>query len=155
MISGTPFVLADIDAQWHRIGPLVADVDPRDNRGDELRQCCRDGRALCMISDDGFMVLSLEPDAYGTGELELFVRIAAAWGARGTIQRNDAHLDAIARELGAKRIVFRTLRPGMTKVLHPEWSVRYTEFERAVNDGQQIRSSPGNLAGTGGSAARD
>lgn len=135
MISGTPFRLADVDAEWHRIGPLVAGVDPRDNAGDELRQCCRDGKALCMISGDGFMVVSLETNAYGTGELELFIRMAASWGERGTIQRNDAHLDAIARELGAKRIVFHTLRSGLHKVLCPEWAVRYTVFERAVNDG--------------------
>lgn len=135
MISNTPFLLTDIDAEWHRIGPLVAGVDPRDNAGDELRQCCRDGKALCMISGDGFMVASLEPDAYGTGELELFIRMAASWGKRGTIQRNDAHLDAIARELGAVRIVFHTLRSGLHRVLCPGWTVRYTVFERAVNDG--------------------
>lgn len=135
MISGTPFLLAEIDAEWHRIGPLVAGIDPRDNAGDDLRRCCREGKALCLISGDGFLVVSLETDAYGTGELELYVRMAASWGARGTIQRNDAHLDAIARELGAERLVFRTLRPGMHKVLNPEWSVRYTEFARAVNDG--------------------
>jgi hypothetical protein len=136
MISGTPYSIAEIDAEWHRIGPLVAGVDPRDNAGDELRQCCREGgKTLLVTSDDGFMVLSLEPDAYGTGELELFIRMAASWGERGTIQRNDAHLDAIARELGAKRIVFHTLRSGLHKVLNPEWTVRYTVFERAVKDG--------------------
>lgn len=135
MISGTPYLITDIDSEWHRIGPLVAGVDPRDNLGDELRQCCREGKALCVTSEDGFVVLSLVPDPYGTGELELFIRMAVSWGARGVIQRNDAHLDAIARELGAKRLVFRTLRPGMHKVLNPEWSVRHTEFARAVNDG--------------------
>jgi hypothetical protein len=135
MISGTPYSIAEIDAEWHRIGPLVAGVDPRDNAGDELRRCCREGgKTLLVTSDDGFMVLSLEPDAYGTGELELFIRMAASWGERGTIQRNDAHLDAIARELGAKRIVFHTLRSGMHRVLLPEWRVRYTVFERDVRD---------------------
>lgn len=133
MISGTPFLLADVDAEWHRIGPLVEGVDPRDNAGEDLRRDCREGRALCLISNDGVMVVNLQSDRYGTGDLELFVRMAASWSERGTIQRNEAHLDAIARELGATRLVFHTLRPGMHKVLMPEWSVAYTVFERNVN----------------------
>ena len=133
MISGTPFRIVDVDEWWHRIGPLVAGVDPRDNAGDDLRRDCREGRALCLISDDGLVVVTLQPDRYGSGELELFVRMAVAQGEKGSIQRNDAHLDAIARELGATRLVFHTLRPGMHKVLNPEWQVRYTAFERAVH----------------------
>ena len=133
MISGTPFLLADIDAEWHRIAPLVHGVDPRDNVGEDLRRDCREGRALCLISDDGALVVNLQPDRYGTGDLELFVRMAASWSQRGTIQRNEAHLDAIARDLGAKRLVFHTRRPGMHRVLMPEWVVAYTVFERAVN----------------------
>lgn len=133
MISGTPYLLADIDAEWHRVGPLVFGVDPCDNAGDDLRRDCREGRALCLISNDGVLVLSLQPDRYGSGDLELFVRLAASWSERGSIQRNEAHLDAIARELGARKIVFHTLRPGMCKVLLPEWKVRYTAFERNVN----------------------
>jgi hypothetical protein len=133
MISGTPFRFADIEADWPRIAPLVEGVDPRDNAGDDLRRCCREGSAHCLISDDGVLVVSLQHDHYGTGELELFVRLAASWGEKGTIQRNEAHLDAIARGMGAVRIVFHTLRPGMCKVLLPAWSVRYTAFERAVN----------------------
>lgn len=132
MISGTPFRLVDIEAEWGQIEPLVKGVDPSDNAGDDLRACCREGRALCLISDDGVMVLNLIPSRFGRGELELFVRLAASWGETGSIQRNDAHLDAIAKELGAVRIVFQTLRPGMRKALGPEWSVRYTAFERAV-----------------------
>lgn len=133
MISGTPFQIVDVDDWWYRIGPLVAGVDPRDNAGDDLRRDCREGRALCLISDDGLVVVTLQPNRYGSGELELFVRMAVAKGEKGSIQRNDAHLDAIARELGATRLVFHTLRPGMHKVLNPEWKVRYTAFERAVH----------------------
>lgn len=132
MISGTPFHLVDIDVEWPWIGPLVTGVDPRDNAGDDLRRCCREGTALCLTSDDGVVVVSLQPDRYGSGELELFVRMAVSIGEKGSIQRNDAHLDAIAVEMGASKLVFRTLRPGMHKVMNPEWSVRYTEFERTV-----------------------
>lgn len=132
-MSGTPFALVDIDAEWHRVGPLVVGIDPSDNAGDELRRECREGRALCFVSSDGVMVVNLLPDRYGRGELELFVRMVASWGEKGSIQRNDAHLDAIARDLGAVRIVFQTLRPGMSKVLGPAWSVRYIAYERAVN----------------------
>lgn len=88
---------------------------------------------MCLLSEDGLLVVTLQPDRYGLGEFELFVRMAVATSEKGSIQRNDAHLDLIAREMGAVRIVFHTLRPGMHKVLGPAWNVRYTAFERAVN----------------------
>jgi hypothetical protein len=47
MISGTPFLIADIDENWGWIGPLVEGVDPSDNAGDDLRASCREGRASC------------------------------------------------------------------------------------------------------------
>ncbi len=133
MVSGTPFRVADIDEEWPRIGPLVAGIDPRDNAGDDLRRDCREGRALCLISDDRLLVVNLQPDRYGSGELELFIRMGVSTGERGSIQRTEAHLDAIARDMGATRLVFQTLRPGMHKVLNPQWTVRHTVFERAVN----------------------
>jgi hypothetical protein len=142
MISGTPFWIADIDVNWEWIGPLVEGVDPGDNAGDDLRASCREGRALCLISDDGLLVVELQPSRYGNGELDLFVRMAVSKGERGSIQRSDAHLDAIANELGATRLVFHTRRPGMHKVLNPEWSVSYTAFERAVH-GNEVRSGTG------------
>lgn len=133
VISGTPFnLVTDIDAAWPLVGPLVAGVDPSDNAGHDLRRDCREGRALCLISDDALLVVNLQPDRYGNG-LELFVRMAVARGEKGSIQRNDAHLDPIARDMGAKKIVFNTMRRGMHKVLGPQWSVRHTVFERAVH----------------------
>lgn len=147
MISGTPFWIADIDVHWEWIGPLVAGVDPSDNAGDDLRASCHEGRALCLISDDGLLVVSLQPSRYGNGELDLFVRMAVSRGERGSIQRNDAHLDAIANELRATRLVFHTRRPGMHKVLNPEWSVSYTAFERAVH-GNEVRSGSGDTRAT-------
>lgn len=133
MISGTPFTIVDIDENWLKIAPMVVGVDPSDNAGDDLRRDCREGRALCLTSDDGVMVIHLQPDRYGSGDLELFVRMAVSNSESGAIQRNDAHLDAIARELGAKRLVFRTVRSGMHRVMTPHWKVRFTEFERAVD----------------------
>jgi hypothetical protein len=133
VISGTPFLIVEIDEAWPRIAHLVAGVDPSDNAGDDLRRDCREGRALCLTSDDGVLVIQLMPDRSGSGDLELFVRLAVSDGELGAIQRNDAHLDAIARELGAKRLVFHTLRSGMHRVLNPTWHVRYTAFERLVN----------------------
>ena len=148
MISGTPFLIVDIDENWGWIRPLVEGVDPSDNAGDDLRASCREGRALCLISDDGLLVLELQPSRYGNGELDLFVRMAVSKSERGSIQRNDAYLDAIASELGATRLVFHTRRPGMHKVLNPGWSVSYTVFERAVH-GNEVRSSTGDTCATG------
>ena len=140
MISGTPFYITDIDMSWEWIAPLVQGVDPSDNDAEELRADCREGRALCLVSADGLLIVSLQPSRYGSGELDLFVRMAVSKGERGSIQRNDVHLDAIANELGATRLVFHTRRPGMHKVLNPEWTVSYTAFERAVH-GNEVRSA--------------
>jgi hypothetical protein len=126
------FRLVDADAEWGWIGPLVAGVDPCDNDGEDLRACCRRGEALCFACGDGVVVASLVPDRYGPG-LELFVRMAVSKGSSGALQRNDEHLDAIARELGASKIVFYTQRPGMAKILGQNWRLRYTAFEREVN----------------------
>jgi hypothetical protein len=134
VISGTPFRLVfDIDDEWPLIGSLVVGVDPSDNAGDDLRHECQEGRALCLISDDALLVVNLQGDRYGSGDLELFVRMAVARGEKGSIQRNDAHLDSIARDMGAKRIVFNTMRRGMRKVLGPAWTIRHIVFERAVH----------------------
>jgi len=134
VISGTPFkIVPNIDAAWPEIAALVRGVDPVDNAGDDLWRDCREGRALCLTSDDGLLILELQPAWDGSGTLDLFVRMAVAKGERGTIQRNEAHLDAIARELGASKIAFHTLRRGMSKALGPAWAERYTAFERAVN----------------------
>jgi hypothetical protein len=132
MISGTPFHIANIDEEWHRIKPLALKADPSDNEGEHLRQTCRSGGALCLVSDDAVLVLSLISDRYGRGT-ELFVRLGASWGEHGAIQRNDEHLDAIARELGAHKIVCFTARRGLEHALGPEWSLRYVAFEREVN----------------------
>jgi hypothetical protein len=132
MISGTPFRIADIDKEWHRIKPLALKADPSDNEGEHLRQTCRGGGGLCLVSGDGVLILSLVSDRYGRGT-ELFVRLAASWSENGAIQRNDEHLDAIARELGAHKIVCFTARKGMERALGPEWSLRYMAFERDVN----------------------
>ena len=129
MISGTPYRIVDIGDEWAWAGPLVQGVDPSDNAGHGLRQDCESGKALCLVSEDGLLVLELQDNGNG---LALFVRMAAARGATGSIQRNDAHLDAIAREMGAKTIVFHTYRTGMSRVLGPDWRVQFTAFERAV-----------------------
>lgn len=132
MISGTPFRFGDLEEEWAWAGPLVEGVDPSDNAGHGVREACKAGTALCLVSDDGLLVLELQPSGNG---LELFVRLVIAQGERGTIQRNDAHLDLIAREMGAEKIVFHTYRRGMSKVLGPDWHEQHTVFERAVKNG--------------------
>jgi hypothetical protein len=139
MISGTPFTIADIDTEWHRIGPLVLNVDPEDNEGEHLRQACRSGTSMCLVSSEAVLILALISDRYGNGT-ELFVRFTASWSGYGAIQRNDEHLDAIARELGARKIVCFAINRGMERVLGPKWHLRYMAFERDVN-GQEQRAN--------------
>jgi hypothetical protein len=62
----------------------------------------------------------------------MFVLLAVAF-KHGAVERQDAALQIIARDLGARTIAFRARRKGWARRLGPEWQRRGTdEFVRAV-----------------------
>lgn len=95
----------------------------------EIRAQCEADEALCLACEDGMVVVDLRPGPEG---LEMFVWIAVAF-RHGAFARQDAALQAIARDLGASTIAFQTRRRGWARRLGPEWQRRGTvEFVRKV-----------------------
>jgi len=63
---------------------------------------------------------------------EMYVLLAVAF-SHGAVERQDAALQTLARDLGADAIAFRARRRGWARRLGPEWKRRGTdEFVRMV-----------------------
>lgn len=98
---------------------------------EEIRAQCEADEAICFSCDDGdgMFVVALEPGPEG---LELFVWLAVAF-RHGAFDRQDAVLDAIGRDLGARTVAFETGRRGWARKLGPEWQRRGTRgFVRSI-----------------------
>lgn len=96
---------------------------------EEIRAQCDADEAICFSCDDGMLVVGLEPGPEG---LELFVWLAVAF-RYGAFDRQDAVLDAIGRDLGARTVAFETGRRGWARKLGPEWQRRGTRgFVRSI-----------------------
>jgi hypothetical protein len=96
---------------------------------DEIQGQCEANTAMCLSCEDGMVVIDVR---YFGEALEMFVWVAVAF-KYGAFQRQDAALDQIARELGAKTIAFVSRRRGWARCLGPEWRRRgSTEFVRYV-----------------------
>lgn len=96
----------------------------------EMQAECESGRAAVLGCDDGIVVVT--PEALSGGEVELFVLLAVAF-RHGAFERQDAALQAIARDLGASAIAFKARRRGWARRLGPEWFRRGSdEFVRTL-----------------------
>ncbi len=82
---------------------------------------------MCFASDDSVVVLSLVPNRAGTG-FDLWVLLAVSWGEHGAVRRSMGWLRQAARDMGASRIVFTTIRKGWARVLGPEWQRDSNEY---------------------------
>lgn len=90
---------------------------------------CEGSEAICFACEDGMFVVQLRPLG---SELELFVLAAVAF-KHGAVERQDAAVLQIARDLEAKTVAFETRRRGWARRLGPEWFRRGTrEFVRDV-----------------------
>lgn len=129
MISGTDFwiegpQLIKAACRGMRAG-IASDGDLR-----EIQAECESERALCVSCEDGMAVFSLVCDG---SACELFVWIAVAF-KHGAFARQEAALLAVARDLEADTIAFRSRRRGWARRLGPEWQRRGTEeFVRRVH----------------------
>jgi hypothetical protein len=129
MIAGTEFNFDDPQV----IAQACLEKRPGDmtvSEIDDLMAECDAGRAACLTCEDGLLVISGE--AHNGGGIEMFVLLAVAF-KHGAVERQDAALQIIARDLGARTIAFRARRKGWARRLGPEWQRRGTdEFVRAV-----------------------
>jgi len=130
MISGTEFIFQPPALISHACrGSKHKFVS--DSEIQEIEAQCESERAACLACEDCMVVIELEGSRYGT--LELFVWMAVAF-KHGAFERQEAALQAIARDLGAETIAFLSRRKGWARRLGPEWQRRGSnEFVRSVN----------------------
>ncbi len=96
----------------------------------EFAAQCDEGQALCFACEDGMFIVQLR--AASEVDLELFVLVAVAF-RYGAVERQDAALLQIARDLEAKTVAFQSRRRGWGRRLGPEWTRRgLDEFVRGV-----------------------
>ena len=92
----------------------------------------RAGRALCLHGESGTVVIGLGPGE-NPGTLEAFVLLAVA-SQFGAFDQSEPAVLAVARDLGAATVAFRSARRGWARRLGPEWKPRGTrEFWRYVD----------------------
>lgn len=131
MIAGTPFELT------YRPDRVVADYRHRVDRARTpeafIRECitaCYDGDALCFWCEDGFFMMKLGLGL--SGKVRAKVLLAVSRGGSGAIQHYIRHVMAIARDMGAQELSFRSDRTGWRRMLGPEWSEDDGTFYRSL-----------------------
>jgi hypothetical protein len=106
---------------------LRPEAEKVDGGYEELLLELSDKRALCWRSKDAVLVLSLAPTS--RGERDLFVRAMVSIGAStDAIDEHLPHVERIAKDLGAARIRFRTMRRGFERAVGSRWRVSHTEY---------------------------
>ena len=118
------YALVDADQAWPLLERLPVDAD-------QALEECRAGRALMFLGPPGWFVVSLRPGE-NPGTLELFVLLAI--GVRhGAFEEAEPAVLAIARDLTATTVAFRSVRRGWARRLGPAWRPRgKREFWRPV-----------------------
>ena len=131
MISGTAFTIE---------GPQMVEAACRGMRTgivapseiDEIQSQCESERALCLACDDGMLVVDVRSSPSGDA-IEMFIWLAVGF-KHGAVERQDAAMRAIARDLGATTVAFQSRRRGWGRRLGPEWHRRgKDEFVRQVD----------------------
>jgi hypothetical protein len=128
MISDTTFTIEAPEFVTHACRGMRPGVASAFEISEVVAECEAE-RAMCLACPDGMVVVGLTPGAEG---LELFVWLAVAF-KHGAFERQDAALDKIGRDLGARTVAFQTRRRGWGRRLGPEWTRRgKTEFVRGI-----------------------
>lgn len=124
MSSGTAYRLVEIDDVLPTLGPLPPGAD-------DALQAARDESALCFQGPAGVFVLTLVPGDNPV-HLEAFVLLAVA-SRVGAFEDAEPAVLAIARDLTATTVAFRSVRKGWARKLGPAWRPRgKREFWRPV-----------------------
>lgn len=133
MVAGTEFVLVDVYAVW----PAIA-ARARRSRSDpdvlrDIRLRCLDGSAVCLQSPEGVVVLGARGTEAGGLVADVLLAVSAEGSLQGTFKRHEDAMLAIARDLGASELAFKTDRRGWTRLLGPQWSEHDGTFTRSVS----------------------
>lgn len=130
--------LADVDLvlpYYRREAERALDGGPY--TPDDLARECREGRALCFYASGwGLVICCLTPNRRH-GDLELEVWLGVSEGPGSALDEFTPEFEVIARRMGAKRIVFATMRPGFMRRPPAGWTLREMVFEREVANGSE------------------
>jgi hypothetical protein len=122
--SGTDYALVEIDDVLEQLGALPPD-------GEQAIEAARADEALTFAGPFGVFVATLRPGD-NPGDLELFVLLAVA-SRIGAFKDAEPAVLAIARDLTATTVAFRSVRRGWARRLGPAWRPRgKREFWRHV-----------------------
>lgn len=113
--SGTSFDLVDVDTVW----PQLAAPPPG---AEDALEACRAGDALCFSGPAGVFVLTLRPGD-NPDQFEAFVLLAVA-SRFGAFDEAEPAVLAIARDLTATTVAFRSVRRGWARRLGSAWRPR-------------------------------
>lgn len=96
---------------------------------DQLMERCKTGRAVCLASPRGVVVVT----ARVLGPIiRLVVLLAVSDGAPGAFREHEDEMVQIAREFGAQELGFETPRRGWGRMLGKHWALRDGMFIRSV-----------------------
>jgi len=114
-IGGTGYELVEIDDVLEQLGELPPD-------GEQAIEAARAGEALTFAGPFGVFVATLRPGD-NPGDLELFVLLAVA-SRIGAFKDAEPAVLALARDLTATTVAFRSVRRGWARRLGPAWRPR-------------------------------
>jgi hypothetical protein len=114
LTSGTDYQLIDLEEVWPTL-----DLPPD---ADQALQAWREGGCLCFQGPAGVFVVTLVP-GHNPGHLEAFVLLAVA-SRIGAFEDAEPAVLAIARDLTATTVAFRSVRRGWARKLGPAWRPR-------------------------------
>lgn len=122
--SGTAYALVEIDDVLEQLGELPLDAE-------QAIEAARADQALTFAGPFGVFVATLRPGD-NPPDLELFVLLAVA-SRVGAFKDAEPAVLAIARDLTATTVAFRSVRKGWARRLGPAWRPRgKREFWRTV-----------------------
>lgn len=83
-----------------------------------------------MACADGVVSVRLRPGA--GGRMQAFVLMAVGTSFEGAFRRQEPAMLAIARDMGAETLAFRSPRRGWIRLVGPEWARTGDLYEREV-----------------------
>lgn len=119
MIAGTAFRLAEIDRVWPQFRARAARSHTTAEMIEQHLKACRNGEALCLVCDDGLVIVTLEIER--NGRITCMVLLAVSNGAFNAFARYEEQMLAIARDLEADDLAFCTDRPAWRRMLGAAW----------------------------------
>lgn len=130
-IAGTGFQIADIDDVWPRIVERA-----RRCRSDQVvldnacARCHPEGDAVCLQGPDGVVIMSAHGHAPGFVVADVLLAVSNC--RAGAFRRQEQAMVAIAQDLGASTLSFRTDRRGWARMLGPAWREQNGTFSRTI-----------------------